>query len=643
MKLPPLFFCLLIAVSARAASPSYSDFNLNQFGTNAGVAGNGVRIKSGANFTNLNSGGTLTILSRGKIDVGGYQLTNAIDGDGSLHLIDSGNSAEATFVNGTWIGSFNGQFTGGGLSASNLFISGNNATSYLARVTRIGSSLIISSNTLANLPTLLKGDMAFWSSNSVPYYITSDPSGVLATNAFGSGGGSGTVQNLTVTTTGLTESGNGTATLVLTSPSAVVTNGFTPALNLGGVVTATNSLLLRSNTLASIPTLIKGDTYFWVSNGTPYVIASGPTGTLTTNLLVFPGNAGGGPFTNLSVFQGLWDTNVATGHYTQLTNGDIIWGGNGGTNASLNGNISFDDTGTASIANGVIFSVRGRAADNTTDYILGSGLARLGNGNITFDNNGAITATKLLISGGPNYFGNSFFTNGATATNTDSTKVPFTIGMNGIGTNVWEVRTNGVLMGYITNGTLYMPSFSGSNATFTGSTAAGCTNLYLNFGTTNSIVMTDTNGTTTTRIYSQSGTLYSSASPPQRTVSVDEYSVISGTTTTLIDGKTTGATTLYTVPTGRQFILQHAYVIPTTVTSLTTPSTVSIGKTSSTYIDVIAATALTGLVGANTSINLAPITGASVLQAGDVLKVNVSVAAIGTAYTFSVVVTGILL
>lgn len=325
------------------------------------------------------------------------------------------------------------------------------------------------------------------------------------------------------------------------------------------------------------------------------------------------------------------------------------FGNNGGTASIKSGSLQTNNIfqGTGSIA----ASFKGPIGD--TPWVIGSGGligSSGGDTKITIDADsgdvatlGRVTATRLIISGGPNYFGNSFFTNGATATNTDSTKVPFTIGMNGIGTNVWEVRTNGVLMGYITNGTLYMPSFSGSNATFTGSTAAGCTNLYLNFGTTNSIVMMDTNGTTTTRIYSQSGTLYSSASPPQRTVSVDEYSVISGTTTTLIDGKTTGATTLYTVPSGRQFILQHAYVIPTTVTSLTTPSTVSIGKTSSTYIDVIAATALTGLVGANTSINLAPITGASVLQAGDVLKVNVSVAAIGTAYTFSVVVTGILL
>jgi hypothetical protein len=44
-------------------------------------------------------------------------------------------------------------------------------------------------------------------------------------------------------------------------------------------------MLVHSSTMASIPTLAKGDIYFWSSNGVAYVICSSPTGVLTTNKL----------------------------------------------------------------------------------------------------------------------------------------------------------------------------------------------------------------------------------------------------------------------------------------------------------------------------------------------------------------------
>jgi hypothetical protein len=50
-------------------------------------------------------------------------------------------------------------------------------------------------------------------------------------------------------------------------------------------------------------------------------------------------------------------------------------------------------------------------------------------------NVGSIGATQLIITGGPNWVGQTYMTNGLTATNTDSTKVPMTIGMNGSSTN----------------------------------------------------------------------------------------------------------------------------------------------------------------------------------------------------------------
>jgi hypothetical protein len=42
-------------------------------------------------------------------------------------------------------------------------------------------------------------------------------------------------------------------------------------------------LVVRSNSLASIPTLLPGDTFYWSSNGVAYVICSNPSGVLTTN------------------------------------------------------------------------------------------------------------------------------------------------------------------------------------------------------------------------------------------------------------------------------------------------------------------------------------------------------------------------
>src|SRR5882757_10011897 len=88
MKTLSLFFCLLIAVSARAANPALSDFNKNQFGTNAGsaFAGNGVRIVDGVIVSNLTSWKTMVVTNVGA--GGGVTLSNSSisyrDGSGNL-------------------------------------------------------------------------------------------------------------------------------------------------------------------------------------------------------------------------------------------------------------------------------------------------------------------------------------------------------------------------------------------------------------------------------------------------------------------------------------------------------------------------------------------------------------------------------
>jgi len=188
-----------------------------------------------------------------------------------------------------------------------------------------------------------------------------------------------------------------------------------------------------------------------------------------------------------------------------------------------------------------------------------------------------------------------------------------------------------------TNGSMTV----GASSNFTVSAAGALT---INAGITNSIDMLDTNGTTRTKIYSQGGTLYSSASPSSRTVSDDEWKAMNGSsTTTGIDGKSIANTTLYTVPTGRQLIVERVIIIPTTTAAVVTPPTMSIGKTGAAYIDVVAAGALTGLTATLTSATLAPIVGASVIDSGESLVLRVSSGASATSYTFKAVVIGTLL
>ena len=130
----------------------------------------------------------------------------------------------------------------------------------------------------------------------------------------------------------------------------------------------------------------------------------------------------------------------------------------------------------------------------------------------------------------------------------------------------------------------------------------------------------------------------------RQTIDVDAWKVMAGEIATLgIDGKSVGNTTLYTVPAGRQLIVSRIVVIPTAVSAVIAPSTVSVGKTASAYADVIVAGALTGLTGLLTSTTLLPIIAASVLDAGESLVLRVSSGATATTYTLQAIVFGILL
>lgn len=157
--------------------------------------------------------------------------------------------------------------------------------------------------------------------------------------------------------------------------------------------------------------------------------------------------------------------------------------------------------------------------------------------------------------------------------------------------------------------------------------------------------MLDTNGTTRTTIYSQSGTLYSSASPAKSTIDVATYQAATdGLRTNNIDGKTTQNVLIYTVPAGKQFIVSRLILKPRTVTSLTTGPTISVGKTAATYVDVIAGAAVTTLNGVLKSTILTPIIAGSVFDAGEnvIMRVDAT-STLATAYNFDAIVQGTLI
>lgn len=186
---------------------------------------------------------------------------------------------------------------------------------------------------------------------------------------------------------------------------------------------------------------------------------------------------------------------------------------------------------------------------------------------------------------------------------------------------------------------------------FGGDTTMGTVTI-TNWNTKYQLAVKDTNGTAEVigAYFSTNGTspatptMYLVGSGTSQTVNQDEWVISTGKTVVSgIDGTATGNTTLYTVPAGRTAIINQVIIIPTTVTTLAVAATVSVGKTSSAFADVIAAGALTGLTSTATSMSLSPIVGSSVLSGGDALVLRVSVGATATAFTFKAVVIGRLL
>jgi len=129
------------------------------------------------------------------------------------------------------------------------------------------------------------------------------------------------------------------------------------------------------------------------------------------------------------------------------------------------------------------------------------------------------------------------------------------------------------------------------------------------------------------------------------TITVDEnkWMTQSGVTVLAIDGKAIGDTTLYTVPTGYQLVVDRVILTPTTVAGFAIAPVVSVGKTGAAYVDVVLGTTLTGLSSTGLSTALSPIAASSVLSAGEALVLRVSTGATATTYALSATVIGTLI
>lgn len=116
-------------------------------------------------------------------------------------------------------------------------------------------------------------------------------------------------------------------------------------------------------------------------------------------------------------------------------------------------------------------------------------------------------------------------------------------------------------------------------------------------------------------------------------------------TATLINGKATGQTTIVPVTSGKRFIPLDCRVILREQTG--TPgvvATLGIGTVSSTYTNIAAAAALTGLDAANEVFAVVLATGLTAVSINsEPIRVNVTVAAtVWTTYVFDVILAGIL-
>lgn len=110
-----------------------------------------------------------------------------------------------------------------------------------------------------------------------------------------------------------------------------------------------------------------------------------------------------------------------------------------------------------------------------------------------------------------------------------------------------------------------------------------------------------------------------------------------------ITGTAVGNTTIFTTanPEITSFFTLGLIVGETNISGVVTPPTISLGVTAANYIDIIAATALTGSIGGAKYQILQPIAVPQSILSNLDIVVRVSVAAVATTYQFGVMLYGI--
>lgn len=112
--------------------------------------------------------------------------------------------------------------------------------------------------------------------------------------------------------------------------------------------------------------------------------------------------------------------------------------------------------------------------------------------------------------------------------------------------------------------------------------------------------------------------------------------------TTGINLKTTGATTLYTVPAGRKALVMRTFVVCTAATLYTVGATVDVGSNSASWNDISSANILTATT-ADTFDELIDTTPVTLAPASGTIKINITSGATATTATGTVVLIGILI
>ena len=108
-----------------------------------------------------------------------------------------------------------------------------------------------------------------------------------------------------------------------------------------------------------------------------------------------------------------------------------------------------------------------------------------------------------------------------------------------------------------------------------------------------------------------------------------------------IDAKTTGATTIYTVPTGKRLIITNVFIVPETITSFSSTFALSIGTNSTNFDNLFEIKSMLGLDTVSKFWQFNNLSGLSVInEALDAIKVKITTGATATTYKIKVLLFG---